>query len=1012
MMLASVSQVSVKAASPWGKSSAIEAHPASFDPLCAAPFSPRGTLPLNLLLTLLTAEDHLLAAQSSPGHLLQLLHIIATPSGTDAAVVQAAAVRFKNVVSKGWDTHREDGNDGIVISPEDRSTIKTHLVELMCKTPAQIQLQLSESISLIAAVDYPAQWNNLLPELVKQLGTNDSTVLHGVLKTADSIFLRFRGVQRSDELYAVLKYTLEAFQKPLLALYNHLGQSVAATTNDKAALTANFESLTILSHIYYSLNYQDLPEFFEDNMEAFMVEFKKYLQYKNPILEDPNEEDEPSPVDKLQAAIIDILELYASKDEEPFLVFLPELSSMVWNLLIGASNLPKNDILVTKSIKFLSLLVQREMHRGLFKEEATLRQIVLNIVIPNLMFRESDEERFEDDPREYIVTEVEGSDSESRRRCSQDLLKAMCRKFEAETTAICSEQINLMLADYATDPANKWKSKDAAIQLMMGISIRRESTQYGVSEISQGVNVLEFFQAQVLPELQDCNHASRPVVKATALKFVSTFRNQFTKQHLIELIRVVIVHLGSPVVVCHTFAAYTLERILMTKEAIDGEGSKTAKITSAELREFLDPLFSGLFTIIDNTEQNENDYAMKCVMRSLFTAGQDVVPVTQSVIEKLTGVLIRVAKNPRNPQFNHYLFESIAVLVKNVCSQSPEATAGFEPLLFKPFTDILQQDIVEFTPYVFQVLAQLLEYRPASSGLGDAYTALFTPLLKPEIWEHKGNVPALARLVAAYISKASDELVSQLTPILGVCQKLISLKSTEVSAFDILSAVVIHIPQAVMTPYLKPLLEVLLNRLQIGKTPRYCRLVTTFFALLVGKYTPQAFMEATNSIQVGVAAMLLGQVWNKRMLQDPPVQLTEAKIQVVGLTRLLCETPEFLADQNVQHIWAETMVGLIMLLTSDNVFKKNAGPLELDTDIEPIGYDAVYSRLVFASKKPEDPFANVVDPQQFFVKSLHALLSQKRNQVLPLIQQGLTEKPDLSGGLQAMFQQAGLNLSG
>lgn len=57
---------------------------------------------------------------------------------------------------------------GIVISPQDRETVKSHLVELMCTVPPQIQAQISETISLIAEVevDYSEKWTNLLPDLV------------------------------------------------------------------------------------------------------------------------------------------------------------------------------------------------------------------------------------------------------------------------------------------------------------------------------------------------------------------------------------------------------------------------------------------------------------------------------------------------------------------------------------------------------------------------------------------------------------------------------------------------------------------------------------------------------------------------------------------------------------------------------------------------------------------------------------------------------------------------------
>ena len=155
---------------------------------------------------------------------------------------------------------------------------------------------------------------------------------------------------------------------------------------------------------------------------------------------------------------------------------------------------------------------------------------------------------------------------------------------------------------------------------MMGIAIKRESSA-GVSEVTEGVNVMDFFQTQILPELQDTNHSSRPVVKASALKFVSVFRKQFTRENLVRLMPLLIAHLASPVVVVHTFAAYAIERILFTKEEVTG-GASVPKIRSADLTAFVEPLFTGLFAIVDNEEHNENDYVMKCVMRALYGLGR------------------------------------------------------------------------------------------------------------------------------------------------------------------------------------------------------------------------------------------------------------------------------------------------------------------------------------------------------------------------------------------------------
>jgi exportin-2 (importin alpha re-exporter) len=397
-------------------------------------------------------------------HPLTVLRLIETEV-SNAAIRQAAAVHFKNIVKKGWDTAKEDGNDGIVISERDRLLIKENLVQLMCEVPPNIQSQCSESISLIAAVDFPAKWDNLLPMLVHKFGSNDARIVNGVLLTANSLFKPFRYVQRSDKLYADILYSLKLVQEPLLKLCKSTDQAVDGLASDPYQLKLHFEALRLVSRIYFSLNYQDLPEFFEDTMGEWMAIFAKYMEYQNPLLTDPDEELEPSPIDKLQAAIVENLNLYTDKDEEPFLPFLPTFTRLVWNLLMRLTSWSKHDDLATKCIRFLASLVKKQMHRELFKDEATLRQIIGKIVIPNLMIRDVDQERFEDDPAEFIATDIEGSETDSRRKCSQELLRAMCRQFEREAAVICHEHVGTMLAEYQADPGKNWTAKDAAVSL-------------------------------------------------------------------------------------------------------------------------------------------------------------------------------------------------------------------------------------------------------------------------------------------------------------------------------------------------------------------------------------------------------------------------------------------------------------------------------------------------------------------------------------------------------------------
>ena len=118
---------------------------------------------------------------------------------------------------------------------------------------------------------------------------------------------------------------------------------------------------------------------------------------------------------------------------------------------------------------------------------------------------------------------------------------------------------------------------------------------------------------------------------------------------------------------------------------------------------------------------------------------------------------------------------------------------NFETALFGPFTQVLQRDVTEFKPYVFQIFAQLLEMRKGH-GVSPNYWNLFQPCLQNTIWT-KGNTPALARLLTSYLVVDATTIVAQnqLQAVLGCWQKAQSMLSTQSSGFELLTAIVVHV---------------------------------------------------------------------------------------------------------------------------------------------------------------------------------------------------------------------------
>jgi exportin-2 (importin alpha re-exporter) len=209
-----------------------------------------------------------------------------------------------------------------------------------------------------------------------------------------------------------------------------------------------------------------------------------------------------------------------------------------------------------------------------------------------------------------------------------------------------------------------------------------------------------------------------------------------------------------------------------------------------------------------------------------------------------------------------------------------------------------------------------------------------------------------------------------------------------------------------MSQYLKTILQLILTKLQQGKSNKFPVLVTQYFALFVGLYGGQAFFDYLNQVSPGVALTLLVQVWIPKA-KNATQNSIDAKCQVVGLTRLLCDTPALLQDDNGKQIWAQTLAATVAILTSSTFSTNDADDEEPEVEV---AYDATFTQLSLATKKANDPFANVPDPVDMFCKSLEKLSSSQPGVLPPIIQLGLNSDPKLQSGFQSLVQKAGVRL--
>ncbi|KAG5308621.1 XPO2 protein, partial [Pseudoatta argentina] len=907
------------------------------------------------------AEKFLESVEINQNFPLLLLHLV-DKSEINITIRVAGAVAFKNYVKRNWKVE-EDTMDRIHI--QDRDAVKKLIVNLMLHSPDSIQKQLSDAVSIIGKYDFPNKWPELIDQMVEKFNTGDFHVINGVLHTAHSLFKRYRYEFKSDSLWTEIKFVLDKFAQPLTDLFLATMNLTQVHANNMEALKVIYNSLVILCKVFYSLNFQDLPEFFEDNMEAWMRNFHTLLHVDVPSLQTTDGE-EAGVIEQLKSQVCDNVGLYAQKYDEEFQPYLPLFVTAIWNLLTSTGQDPKYDALVSNALQFLATVADRAQYRHLFEDPATLSSICEKVIIPNMEFRESDNELFVDNPEEYIRRDIEGSDVDTRRRAACDLVKVLSKYFEAKIMDIFGAYIQVMLQKYAEDSSKHWRSKDAAIYLVTSSASKGQTQKHGVTQSSELVSIPQFAAQHIELELAKPDVNEFPVLKADGIKFIMTFRSILPHEMVIGSLPQLIRHLSASSIVVHTYAACAIEKIF----ALRGVDNLTI-VKGVDISPLAADLLKGLFACMNISGSEENEYVMKAIMRSFGILQEAVVPYLANLLPKLTEKLAIVSRNPSRPNFNHYLFETLSLSIKIVCKTNPEATGSFEQALFPIFQGILQQDIPEFIPYVFQILALLLELR-LTQDIPEPYMVLFPCLLSPVLFERQANIHPLIRLLQAFISHGSNQIVAQdkTSALLGVFQKLIASKANDHEGFLLIQSIIEHFEPNILEPYMRQVFVLFFQRLSTSKTTKFVKGLIVFFAYYIIRYSSSSLITIIDQIQPQMFGMVVERVFITD-LQKISGEV-ERKVVAVGISNLLIDCPAML-EAPYNTYYPRLLAKLIeffelpqdqSLLPEDNAFP------ELD---DAVGYQVGYSQLICARNPRKGPLQNIGDIRLHLAQGLGRL---------------------------------------
>jgi exportin-2 (importin alpha re-exporter) len=223
----------------------------------------------------------------------------------------------------------------------------------------------------------------------------------------NKIIKRYRIEFKSYELYEEIKQTIREIASIMtedgIACINFL----FAEPNNKAGCFLYMTMLKHILNIFYSLMFQDFPEFFEDNLKSWMGILKGAIDFNIPL------DDRQILILYLKAKRTAMMGLnlccnsYSEDITEHHNDFLPS----VWNLVNFVKQDENYSKLVRELLDYYKILFQYNRTTGFSSE--TVQHLVNNLIIPNMRMTDKEFDDFEDNPVNFLKVELEEADMDS-----------------------------------------------------------------------------------------------------------------------------------------------------------------------------------------------------------------------------------------------------------------------------------------------------------------------------------------------------------------------------------------------------------------------------------------------------------------------------------------------------------------------------------------------------------------------------------------------------------------------
>ena len=874
-----------------------------------------------------------------------------TNQATQPHFAQLAAVSLKNYIIKRWAPE-----EGPTIATESKNAIKSYIYTAMLTAIPAVSSQLRESIEWIAKYDFPNDWPSLLQHLFEGLNagytTNPQAVLSALL-TCHKLFKRYRYSFRSDELWIEIKLVVDTLFPPYYAVATQIYQCLQASGTEEQ-IKMHIQSFIPLLKVFISLNGQDIPQQFDDTLKDWMILLNYLLNFLSPTLTDDTS------LFVLKSKVLKCLTLYAQKYDEDFEPYVKNFCTSVWDLLSRASGFSQYDRFVSSCLEYFRVVTFKPQIAELI--HSNLNIMFGSLILPNMVISEDEEDIAESAPMEFVKMFLEDANEDTRRCSCGQLMKVLIKQFPQDINRLVLEQQSIVLKSFMANTQGSWKQMDALILLLSGVFPLLYTPRNGASSVATTpAHILELYNNLVNPQL---SNESFPILKTSCLKFIYVYRNQFPKECLLDIMGKVTAFLDSDNVLLASYAAATLERLLMIRE------EKTILLFT---KEFIANSLKQLLQHIANalTKHPRNTYIMNAFFRVTWISQELFSPFALAACDIFITYIKQVITEPQNsePHFNWLLFECIALAMK----WSGHSIAAIQEKLEPYMALIIQKSHPDLLPYAFQIQAFFVKLQSALSNTNQSLIASLLPL---ENWEAGSRyyLPTLVIFLENVLAVASPALSSSIPQLCSIVHKLFTL-GLDGQAFSLLTSLVETYNFDLVVPHLHQVYLLIFTKLHNSKSqnvrlsPRFHRGAILFTANSILKNGWKVMADSMNTVQAGIFFMLIkGEILqNLRSIET----IVERRAVALALSTLLGSL------EIGQEVWAGIVVNLCKVLESTTNIMSGTmysnGLIDLPEENTIQITKDTFQKIYSAENPVIDKFPQLPNEKQYFIQTICSL---------------------------------------